>query len=178
MFNHSVRSNSATPQTVARQTPLSMGILQARILDWVAMPSSRENSPRGLMPCPPSGLTANPRIKLGSSALQADSLPAELPGKPDEHVYPLYITEALGIGDMRGLLLTGHTANLNAHLTHGSLRVFLPHFPLTPGQQSGQGLALSVLWSAKLVVAGPCLTAPAPSPSSITAYWILEYYPR
>ena len=26
---------------VARQPPLSMGILQARILDWVAMPSSR-----------------------------------------------------------------------------------------------------------------------------------------
>ena len=27
--------------TVARQAPLSMGILQARILEWVAMPSSR-----------------------------------------------------------------------------------------------------------------------------------------
>ena len=31
----------ATPLTVARQPPLSMGILQARILEWVAMPSSR-----------------------------------------------------------------------------------------------------------------------------------------
>ena len=31
----------ATPWTVARQAPLSMGILQARILEWVAMPSSR-----------------------------------------------------------------------------------------------------------------------------------------
>ena len=91
---------------------------------------------------------------------------------------PFLIIEALGFGDMRGLLLTGHTANLNAHLTRGSLRVFLSHFPLTPRQQSGQGLALSVLRSAKLVVAGPCLTALAPSPSSITAYWILEYYPR
>ena len=27
--------------TVARQAPLSMGILQARILEWVAMPSSK-----------------------------------------------------------------------------------------------------------------------------------------
>ena len=34
----------ATPWTVARQAPLSMGILQARILEWVAMPSSRESS--------------------------------------------------------------------------------------------------------------------------------------
>ena len=31
----------ATPWTVAHQAPLSMGILQARILEWVAMPSSR-----------------------------------------------------------------------------------------------------------------------------------------
>ena len=30
------------PSTVARQAPLSMGILQARILQWVAMPSSRD----------------------------------------------------------------------------------------------------------------------------------------
>ena len=30
--------------TVARQAPLSMGILQARILYWVAMPSSRGSS--------------------------------------------------------------------------------------------------------------------------------------
>ena len=34
----------ATPSTVARQAPLSMGILQARILEWVAMPSSRGSS--------------------------------------------------------------------------------------------------------------------------------------
>ena len=29
----------ATPRTVVRQDPLSMGILQATILEWVAMPS-------------------------------------------------------------------------------------------------------------------------------------------
>ena len=34
----------ATPWTVACQVPLSMGILQARILEWVAMPSSRGSS--------------------------------------------------------------------------------------------------------------------------------------
>ena len=34
----------ATPWTVAHQAPLSMGILQARILEWVAMPSSRGSS--------------------------------------------------------------------------------------------------------------------------------------
>ena len=31
------------PWMVANQAPLSMGILQARILEWVAMPFSRVN---------------------------------------------------------------------------------------------------------------------------------------
>ena len=39
-----------------------------RILEWVAYPFSRD--------------LPDPGIKLGSPALQADSLPAELPGKP------------------------------------------------------------------------------------------------
>ena len=53
-----------TPRTVACQVPLSMGILQARILELVAMPSFRGSS----QPQPP--------------ALQVDSLPTEPPGKP------------------------------------------------------------------------------------------------
>ena len=40
----SVLSNSATLWTAACQAPLSMGILQKRILEWVAMPSSRGSS--------------------------------------------------------------------------------------------------------------------------------------
>ena len=43
------------------------GILQARILEWVAFPFSRGFS--------------NPGIEPRSPALQADSLPAEPPGK-------------------------------------------------------------------------------------------------
>ena len=42
VLSHSVVSDSATPWTVACQAPLSMGILQVRILVWVvAMPFSR-----------------------------------------------------------------------------------------------------------------------------------------
>ena len=44
------------------------GILQARILEWVAMPSSRESS--------------QSRIKTTSPALQEDSLPLSPSGKP------------------------------------------------------------------------------------------------
>lgn len=53
--------------TVANQAPLTMGILQARILDWVAMSSSRGSS--------------NPGTESKSSALHADSLLSEPPGK-------------------------------------------------------------------------------------------------
>ena len=50
------------------------GILQAGILEWVIIPSSR-----GL---PDLG------IETGSSALQADSLPSEPPGKHPVKIYP------------------------------------------------------------------------------------------
>ena len=52
-----------TPWTVAHQAPLSMGILQARTLEWVAMPSSRGSSDPGMEPA-----------SLVSPAFQADSL--------------------------------------------------------------------------------------------------------
>ena len=53
----------ATPWTVAHQAPLFMGILQARILESVAMPSFRESSQL--------------RAQTQSSTLQAYSLPSE-----------------------------------------------------------------------------------------------------
>ena len=61
----------------------SMGILQARILEWVAVPFSRQEYWSGL-PCPPPGDLPNPGIKPRFPALQADSLPSEPPGKPRE----------------------------------------------------------------------------------------------
>ena len=39
VLSHSVVANSVTPWTVAQQAPLFMGILQARISEWVAMPT-------------------------------------------------------------------------------------------------------------------------------------------
>ena len=57
-----------TPWTVAHQAPLSMGILQVRILEWFAMPSSRGFS--------------HTEIKSRFPTLQVDSLPSKPPGKP------------------------------------------------------------------------------------------------
>ena len=45
MFSHSVMLTSLWPPwSAAHQAPLSMGILQAKILEWLAMPSSRGSS--------------------------------------------------------------------------------------------------------------------------------------
>ena len=57
-----------TPWTACHQAPLSMGILQARILECVL--------------CPSPGNLPNPGIKPRSPALQADSLPTGPPRKP------------------------------------------------------------------------------------------------
>ena len=57
------------------------GILQAGLLEWVAIPFSR-GSP-------------NPGIKPWSSALQADSLPSEPPGKPGNN-YNSALNQGLG----------------------------------------------------------------------------------
>ena len=51
------------------------GILQLRILEWVAISFSME--------------LTDPGIKPGSPALQADSSPSEPPGKP-KHLEPLF----------------------------------------------------------------------------------------
>ena len=40
------------------------------------------------MPCPPSGDLPDPGIEPGSPASQADSLPTELPGKPQRELPP------------------------------------------------------------------------------------------
>ena len=60
-----------TPQTAAHQAPSSPEILQARILEWVAMPFSRGSS--------------QPRDRPMSPALQSDSLLSESPGKPSKN---------------------------------------------------------------------------------------------
>ena len=51
-----------------------MGILQARILEWVAISFSR-------------GSSQLPRIRPGSPALQADSLPSEPPDSINVDIY-------------------------------------------------------------------------------------------
>ena len=44
VLSHPLMSHSATTWTVVSQAPLSIGILQERILEWVALPLSRGSS--------------------------------------------------------------------------------------------------------------------------------------
>ena len=60
------------------------GILQARILEWVAFPFSRGWS--------------QPGIKPRSPTLQVDSLPAEPPGKPPTSYYKAVVIKPYSVG--------------------------------------------------------------------------------
>ena len=61
----------ATLWTVSPPGSSVLGILQARALEWVAMPSSGDLPDAGIEPA-----------SLVSPTLQAGALPTELPGKP------------------------------------------------------------------------------------------------
>ena len=65
---HSVESNSAIPQTVAHRAALSMGFSRQEYWSGLSFPSPED--------------LPNPGIEPGSPALQADSLPFELQGRP------------------------------------------------------------------------------------------------
>ena len=66
-----VMSDSATPWTSQPDSSF-YGILQARILEWVAFPSP--------------GHLPDPGVKSRSPALQAGSLQSESPGKPHSFI--------------------------------------------------------------------------------------------
>ena len=72
ILSHSVVSDSATPRTVDNQAPLSLGFSRQEYWNGLPFPSPED--------------LPNPGIKPRSPALQADSLPSELPGKPLNHV--------------------------------------------------------------------------------------------
>ena len=77
------------------------GILQARILEWVAFPFSRGSS--------------QPRDQTRSPTLQADSLPVEPQGKPKN----------TGVGSLSLLQQIFQTQELNSGLSHCS-QILLP----------------------------------------------------
>ena len=67
-FRSESESRSVCPALCDTMDSAVHGILQARILEWVAFPFS--------------GALPNPGIEPRSPALQVDSSPAEPPGKP------------------------------------------------------------------------------------------------
>ena len=100
----SVVSYSVTPWTVACQAPLPMGILQARILEWVAMPSSRGSSQsrdRTCVSCgscnageffttEPLGKPSDMLYRQGNSTEQCHDLLGSQNQQPDSLPYPFF----------------------------------------------------------------------------------------
>ena len=93
----------STPWTVARQASLSVGILQERTLEWVAISFSRVSS--------------RPRNWTRSPTLQADSWPSEPPGKPFRAMKACY------------LKCYGDTQEHCSQISLSYLPLFLPYGP-------------------------------------------------
>ena len=112
-----------------------LGIFQARILEWVAM------SPPGNLP--------HPGIEPGFTALQVDSLPTELPGKP------LHVLLLLSRVCRVQLCVTPEMAAHQAPLSLG----------LSPGKNTGVGchfLLQCMKVKSESEVAQSCLTPSNP----------------
>ena len=105
-----------------------MGILQARILEWVAMPASRGSS-QGIF---------DPGIESRSPTLQADSLPSEPPRKPHQ-IRGGSCHHCLGppspgacIGQVTGVLSNKLRHVRMKRASRGQVTTWLPHIFLTP----------------------------------------------
>ena len=104
------------------QASLSLGILQAGALEWVAIPSP--------------GDLPNPGIEPGSPALQADSLPSEPPGKiknPEVCCHALLQGIFLTQESNQFLLLFSCSVVSNSLWPHRLQHTRLPCFSPSPG---------------------------------------------
>ena len=89
----------ATPWTVACQAPLSMGFSRQEFLSGLPFPSPEK--------------LPNPGIKPGFPALQADSLPTELQGKP-------IASRQLYIKKKKTFRRFSHSPMVKTHKSHGA----------------------------------------------------------
>ena len=120
----------ATLWTIACQAPLSMGILQTRILEWVAMPSSRGSSwsrDRNCVSC----------ISGHGVSLKSPACPWDSPGK----------NTAVGCHDLlRGIFPTQRS---NSHLLPSPALAggFFTTSTTWEGQKRGRKIVLKHCWS-------------------------------
>ena len=148
MLSCSIVSNSfVTPWTVAHQAPLSMGILQATILEWVAMPFSRGSSQpidRTQVSCTAGGfLPEKPKnTGVGSLSLLQGIFPTQESSWDLLHgrwiLYPLsYQGSAYKYNEILGKFMeaaTGSTENATINFANSEKSVYyirvrqLPHY--------------------------------------------------
>ena len=129
------------------------GILQARILEWVAISFSRQEYWSGL-PFPSPGDLPDPGIKPGSPALQADTLTSEPPGLGK----PKHLISSVQLLSRVRLFATPWTAALQVSLS------------ITNSQSSPKSMSIeSVMSSSHLILCCPLLLLP-PIPPSTTVF--------
>ena len=92
------------------------------------------------LPCPPPGDLPNPGIKPRSPALQADSLPAEPPGKPKN----------TGVGSLSLLQWIFLIQELNQGLLHGRWILYQLSYQGSDSRSTGTQMSLCFKSSANL----------------------------
>ena len=141
----------ATLWTVVPQAPLSMGILQARILEWVAMPSSKMSSQP--WDRTPTSLTS-PALAGGFFTTSASTL----------------ITLGIRPKSIQSLPELASTASLKASSPSPYCRAELqPHWPVGSARHSRLGPHLDLC-----LKPSPHLQLPGSSFTSQTRRWLLQ----
>ena len=100
----------AALQTVAHQAPLFMGILQARILEWVAIPFSRESS--------------QPKDRTQASCIKKNRYEAPTCPSPAPPLKP-HLLGALWVSTME--LPPGRSAKVRGWVSSAPTRLPAPH---------------------------------------------------
>ena len=150
------RSEVKVTQSWLTLRPLDYTVhgIQARTLEWVACPFSRGSS--------------NPGIKRGSPALQTDSLPTELSGKPSAN--PISLSPAaslLGSADEAQRRQQSYRRGRGSVLSVSLLPVPLPTSPIpqylfTPTEAGVPVAVVGNTWCPLMSIWYPPLTAQRP----------------
>ena len=153
VLSHSVVSGSCNPMDCNPPGSSVHGILQARILEWVAIPSS--------------GGSAQPRDQTQVSLIVGDSLPSELPGKPFSFFFCGSVTP--------NVLTNQPLLGQDSRKPSGIWRPFLSITPSAPPWWHGPGRLVYMVDSSVFsnIAKQPALDSAAPH---ITAAWFSNSY--
>ena len=158
-----------TPWTVAYQAPLSMGILQARMLEWVAMPSSRVSSQargRTQVSCIAGGFSTNWATREYPKIIKITKITHEKAKSPNKNIIS-WIYSALDAGFIPGLGRSPGGGNSNP------LQYSCLENPMERGAWQATARGVAKTWLKRLIT----LRVPK-ALSKLFIFWLFSFFPH